>query len=390
MRRYDRTTVLLACTAGFFVTYFARMAISPVVPFIAEDFQVSNAAIGIALTGMWLAYGLAQYPSGIIGDRFGERQVILVAVGGTTVAAVLLTLTPLFALFSIVVIILGAMAGLHYSPATNLISRTHDNIGWAVGIHQLGPPVAGLLAPVIATWVGVRYGWRPAIATVVLVGLPTALFVLWGVRRSAPQRPDERVMERLRVGAGKTVLVRPAIVFTIVIAMLGTFVIQALLTFLPMFLVEYRAYTATVGGVGFSAFFVVRAIVQPVIGRLSDTYGRDLGVGLALCCGALGIFGLVFATSIVGVAIAIGLAGSGMAFFAVIDARFIDALGDAEQGSGFGLVRTVYTVIGAAGPAGAGIFADAFGWHVSFIILGTMLALACLAIFLNRVCSLGY
>ena len=82
MRWQYRTTVLALCLLAFFVTYFARMAISPVIPFIADDFDVTNTQIGFALSGMWLAYGLSQFPSGVLGDRFGEKRVILVAVGG--------------------------------------------------------------------------------------------------------------------------------------------------------------------------------------------------------------------------------------------------------------------------------------------------------------------
>ncbi|TKX77174.1 MFS transporter, partial [Halorubrum sp. SD626R] len=85
-----RHTVLALCMLAFFVTYFARLAISPVVPFIVDDFAVSNTAIGAALSGMWLAYGVSQFPSGILADRFGERRVILVAVGGSAAMSALL------------------------------------------------------------------------------------------------------------------------------------------------------------------------------------------------------------------------------------------------------------------------------------------------------------
>jgi len=59
----------------------ARLVISPVVPAISNAFGVSNAAIGLALTGMWLAYAAAQFPSGLLADRYGERSIILVSVG---------------------------------------------------------------------------------------------------------------------------------------------------------------------------------------------------------------------------------------------------------------------------------------------------------------------
>ena len=89
MSCYYRYTVLILCTFVFFATMVARLAISPIVPAITSDFQISNTAIRIALTGMWLAYALVQFPSGILGDRFGERIVILFALGGTAIMSVL-------------------------------------------------------------------------------------------------------------------------------------------------------------------------------------------------------------------------------------------------------------------------------------------------------------
>jgi len=115
---------------AFLVTYFARLAISPVVPLIVDDFTVSNTAIGVALSGMWLAYGAAQFPSGVLADRYGgERRVILVAVGGTTAMSVVLALAPVFPAFVLAAVCLGLVAGLHYAVATTLLSRTFDDIG---------------------------------------------------------------------------------------------------------------------------------------------------------------------------------------------------------------------------------------------------------------------
>ncbi|TKX51954.1 MFS transporter, partial [Halorubrum sp. SS7] len=73
-----------------------RLAISPVVPLIIDDLGVSNTAIGVALSGMWFAYGLSQFPSGILADRYGERRIILVAVGGTTAMSLVLAVVPVF------------------------------------------------------------------------------------------------------------------------------------------------------------------------------------------------------------------------------------------------------------------------------------------------------
>ncbi|TYL36962.1 MFS transporter [Natronococcus pandeyae] len=390
MRWRYRTTVLGLCLLAFFVTYFARMAISPVIPFIADDFDVSNTQIGFALSGMWLAYGLSQFPSGVLGDRYGEKPVILVAVGGTTIASLLLAFAPTFAVFVAFAVFLGLVAGLHYAVATTLLSRTYDELGRAVGIHSIGGPLAGLVAPVAAAWVGVRFGWRPAIALTLGVGIPVFAAFAWLVRSTLPRRPDQPMRERFELATLRELVSRPAVAFTLAIAILGTFIVQGLLTFLPTFLIDYHHYSAPLAGAAFSAFFVVRTVGQFLLGEFSDRYGRDLAIGTAMLAGTIGLFGLVVGSGLAAIGIAVVLAGVGSSFFAALDPRFLDQFGDTEQGAGFGLVRTVYTVVGSAGSVGVGLFADLFGWGPSFVVLAGLFLCPFLGLVTNRLFDLGY
>ncbi len=385
-----RHTVLSLCMLAFLVTYFARLAISPVVPLIVEEFAVSNAAIGLALSGMWLAYGVSQFPSGVLADRFGERRVILVAVGGTASMSVLLALAPAFPAFVLAAVLLGLVAGLHYAVATTLLSRTFDDIGTAIGLHSVGGPLAGLIAPVAAAWVGVRYGWRPAIALAALVGLPVFVLFAWRVRPTVPRRPDQPMRDRFRLETLFELLSRPSVLLPLFVAMVGTYIVQGMMSFLPTFLVEFRGYSTGVAAGLFSAFFVVRAVAQVGIGRLSDRFGRDAAIGGAMLAGAIGTAGFVLGPGAVGVAVAVVLAGVGSSFFSAIDPRFMDALGDAERGAGFGLVRTVYTVIGSAGSVGVGLAADLFGWGVSLGILAVLFAVTVVVLAANWALGTGY
>ncbi|WP_066418559.1 MFS transporter [Halorubrum aethiopicum] len=385
-----RHTVLTLCMLAFFVTYFARLAISPVVPFITADFDVSNTAVGVALSGMWLAYGLSQFPSGILADRFGERRVILVAVGGTTAASLLLALAPVFPAFVLIAFLLGLVAGLHYAVATTLLSRTFDDLGTAVGLHSIGGPLAGLVAPVAAAWVGVRYGWRPGVALAALVGVPIFAVFAWRIRPTEPRRPDQPMRDRLRLGPLVELLSRPSVLLPLAIATIGTYVTQGVISFLPTFLVDFRGYSPSFAGGVFSAFFVVRAGAQVAIGRLSDRAGRDGAIGMAMLSGALGAAGFVALPGYVGLAVAVLLAGFGSSFFSAIDPRFMDAMSETERGAGFGLVRTVYTVIGSAGSVGVGLTADLFGWAVSFGVLAGLFGVAFLVIAANALLGTGY
>ncbi|WP_090376865.1 MFS transporter [Natronobacterium texcoconense] len=383
MRWRYRNTVLLLCTLAFFVVMFGRLAISPVVPEITGEFDVSNAVIGAALTGMWLAYGLTQYPSGVIGDRFGERKTILVAVGGTAAASLFIALAPAFPAFVVATLVLGAVAGLHYSVATTLLSRIHDNVGTAIGIHNSGATVAGLVAPIVVAWVGVTYGWRPAIALTVAVGVPSFVLIYLFVRPTEPQRPDESMRDRIELESVLELLSRPVIAFSLFIAIVGEFVWQGVASFLPVFLMAHHEYSPTLAATGFSAYFVAQGIAQVGVGVVSDRFGQDRATAGCLLAGAVGIGLLITGQGLVAVAVGLALLGIAMSFEAALLPRFLTVLGDAERGAGFGLVRTVYLVTASSGSVVVGLVADVFGWGVSFALLGGLLVLAFLALVVN-------
>jgi len=376
---YERT-VLSACTLAFFATMVARLVISPVVPTIGDEFSVSNSAIGLALSGMWLAYALAQFPSGLLGDRFGERVVILVAVGGTALASLLLALSPTFSVFVVLTATLGAVAGLHYSVATTLLSKIFTKTGTAIGIHSTGAPFAGLLAPVLAAYTGTILGWRYAVALGAVAAAPALVLVGRGIRPIEPQRPDQSIRKRVEPALLVELLSRPPIAGTMVIAVLSAFVWQGTASFLPTFLVEHRGYSEPAAGVVFSGYFVVQGIGQPGMGWLSDHIGRDTAMAVCALAGIAGYALYVLGPGIASVVLATTFVGIAMSWTATMLPKFLDFMSAEEEGMGFGLVRTTYMVFGATGSVGVGTLADLFGWAVAFLALAGILVVVLLGL----------
>lgn len=200
-----------------------------------------------------------QFPSGVLVDRVGEQRVVLLAVGGTAVACTLIAAAPLFAALLVATVLLGALAGLHHSVATALLTRTYEDIRTAIGVHNAGGPAAGPVAAVLTAWVGLRYGWRGGVAIGALVAVPLFILFAWRVQPTEPRRPDQPMRERFESGSLPELLSRPRIEFTVYLAVSGPFVLQATPSFLPTFLVEYRGLSPTLAGVVFSVYFVSRS-----------------------------------------------------------------------------------------------------------------------------------
>lgn len=365
--------VLGACTLAFFATMAARLAISPVVPAISEAFAASNGVIGLALTGMWLAYAVSQFPSGLLADRYGERTVILIAVVGTAAASALLAAAPSYAVFLVGAVVLGGVAGLHFSVATSLLTRVFPETGTAIGIHSAGAPLAGLVIPLAAGAVGTWLGWPWAVALGAVVALPAAALFAVVVRPTAPARPDVSVWSRLRVRPILKLLSRRPIALTAGLSVAGDFVWQATASFLPAFLIAYHGYSTPRAGALFSLYFVVQGFGQPALGLLSDRIGRYPAAALAVGIGVWGYGVLVVGSGLWMVGAGIVCVGLAMSWGAALLPALMDHLDEKERSAGFGLIRTAYMVLGASGSAVTGAVADALGWGAAFLVLAGLL-----------------
>ncbi len=385
-----RHTLLTHCTLAFFATMVGRVAISPVVPSITSEFSVSNTLIGASLSGMWFSYALVQYPSGILATRYGERRLILVSIGGTGTASILIATAPRFEVFFLGMLLLGSVTGLHFSVATAMITSAFNRIGTPIAIHNSGGPIAGLCAPIVVSWIAVRYGWRPAIAATVFVAALVFILFARNISSEESRRQKMTIVKQYHVRPLITVLSRPAIAFTTAVAILAEFVWTALISFLPTFLIVYREYSSTESGVLFAMYFLTLGTLQVGTGLLSDRYGRNIATGVCMGSAIAGLTMLLIAPGMEAAVIGILFLGFGMGWGASVFPQLMDHLTESEREIGFGFIRTVYLVIASTGSLALGVLADQFGWGVSFSTLIFSLVVICCLLLGNWVCRTGY
>ena len=381
-----RNEVLGLAVAAFFGTMVARIVISPVVPDVIDAFDVTTAQVGLALSGMWAAYALLQFPSGVLAERYGERRLVLAGLGLTGLASVLLAAAPSFPAFVAVVVFLGTGAGLYFTPATALLTARFERTGLPLGVHSTGEQLAGLAAPVAAAATAVRYGWRPALLLGAAVALPIAALIAWRVERTPPTRPDASLLERLDPALLAGVLRRPPVAYTMAVGVLCYFSWQAYASFFPTFLVVHLGVDPGRASALFGGAFAVAVVGLPVLGRLSDRVGRDAALAIVFLAtaGGYGVFLLGPRPGPLAAAVGVGLLGLGLSWSGVLHSRFMDHFSAAERGTAFGMVRTLGVLLGSTGSVVTGTLADVAGWPVAYGAVAGLLLLGTLALGLNR------
>jgi MFS family permease len=209
------------------------------------------------------------------------------------------------------------------------------------------------------------------------------------VPRTAAARPDRGLRDALDPGLLVGVLARPAVVYSVAVAVVGGYTFQAVSSFLPTFLVEHRALDTGAASLALGGVFALAAVAQPVAGRVSDARSRDLAIGASFSLTAAGVATLVLVPSLAGLLAGTVLLGVGVSWPGTVQARLMDQLDDAERGLGFGAVRTVYLLLSALGSAVTGALADAGGWPLAYGAVVVLLAACLLAMALNRAAGPG-
>lgn len=154
-----RHTVLALCVLAYFGIRFIEFALSLVFPDIQQALGTSVFAIGVAVTASTVTYAISQLPSGALGDRFGERAVIIAALGLTGLASLLFAAAPRGSFIVLGMSLIGLVSGAYYSPATTLLTDLFEETGRrlvSIGLalkslglpapssHSSGPPTAGV------------------------------------------------------------------------------------------------------------------------------------------------------------------------------------------------------------------------------------------------------
>jgi len=251
-----REAVLVVLIAGNFAQLGSRLLISPLVPAILRDFAISKSEIGFALTGMWAVYALFQFPSGLLAKVFGKTKVILTALILTSLGGLLLAFAPGFGVFRVLVISLGVGTGLYLTVAASMLAELFDREGQVLGFVTAGGAFAGLIAPLVAGFIVSRYDWRQAMLVWMVIPLTVAAVFAYLVyvpgRRYGGTDDGGKSVEVLEAFS---ILGRPTILFTIVLASITMFTWQSFASFLPTFFVEDVGLSATESSAAFGLFF---------------------------------------------------------------------------------------------------------------------------------------
>ncbi len=190
-RRYENTLVLiLFFTWG--TVFLDRMSQLYLAPFFAPEFQLSNQQIGFLASVVAITWALSGYFFGALSDQFGRRRVLIPAVFAFSALSWISGLAHTFHQLLWIRALMGVAEGPCWSVITALIeessppSRRGRNVGFVVSAAAL---VGLAAAPVLATQIASRFGWRWAFFVAGMPGIVMGI-LLWKFVKEPEKQPS--------------------------------------------------------------------------------------------------------------------------------------------------------------------------------------------------------
>jgi sugar phosphate permease len=177
-----RYRVLIFLFSLMFLTYLDRISIGLVGKRIISEFHLSNTQFGWVVSAFSLAYALFEIPSGIMGDRKGQRLVLTRIVLWWSVFTALTGVATGLVSLIIVRFFFGMGEAGALPNMSGVISRwlPANELSRGISSSLVGQIAGAAIAPLIVVPLAVAFGWRTTFFVNGCIGLLwVAVCVLW-------------------------------------------------------------------------------------------------------------------------------------------------------------------------------------------------------------------
>jgi ACS family glucarate transporter-like MFS transporter len=395
-----RWIILGLVTVIMFVDSLHRQSLGIAGKTVADELLFNTQTMGWILSGYTLGYALFQIPWGYLGDRFGSRGILTIAVIWASVFTMATGFVPFLTLkgfhLALAFFFLRFLIGVGVAAAppniTKIVSYWAGSRRRGIGssFASVGTGLGGIVAPFFFGWAIRHWNWPVPFYVCGVIGLCVA--AIWWF--SATSRPEENprvnaaeleIIHSQREQLGVTERIGPKLATkTPWKKMAGSLSVWSLLLSYPchsypiyvffnwffIYLIRVRGLTLAQGSFWGATPFIATTLLSPVGGWFSDVAvrrlgkwrGRQVSVWLGMAVSAVLMFAGSHATNN-RLAILLLAGSAGFSFFSLPTwwATCID-LSRNYSGSLSGLMNTFGNLGGWISPILTAYIASRFGW----------------------------
>lgn len=375
----ERVWLLTVLTAGHFVIHWFQQFYPVILPSIKSALNLTNVEVGALTSAQQVMVGLGQMPLGMVADSMVRHRAAILALSLVSMgAAYFLLALPAFiwALLGSALIGLGT-ALWHPTAAASLSNRFPERRATALSINGTGATLSDTITPLLVGVLLANFSWETATQVQLLPGLLFA-FLLWralaGVFSSDVSSPRRISAQLYDVVA---IIKNPAFLGLSVSTGLLSMARLVILTFLPIYLQEHLHYSSVALGMYIALLHVMGTISQPLLGLLSDRFGRK--AVLLPSCLLLGLFFALLAVAPPGIPLGVVIVAIGLFFytlFNIFNAAVMDVASSNAQAATYGLTSLITQLVVIPAPMITGYLIGGLGIKFAFVLAGLFLLIA--------------
>jgi MFS family permease len=374
---------LILCVMGGLAIFSSTMAKNPVLPLFIRSLGVPVSTVGFIAAASTVVGIAVSLPAGVLSDIIGRRRVILIA-------AIVFATAPFFYLLIslpwqlVLVRIYHGLATAILGPvAMAAVADTFEKgRGERMGWYSSATMVGRFLAPLVGGalifgedfhWVYIADGLAGVLVLVAAIRLPLAT-------RAAISGREALRRERGKVGREIVVILRNrGILATSGIEAVQYFAFGCLETFLPIYLKEQGGLSPLKIGLLFTVQILAATLTKPLMGRLSDRYGRVPMIAAGLALGGATTAVMLYSGNYLVLIALIGLFGLGLATVTASTAALVADLSRTySRGSALGVLSSIMDIGHSTGPMVSGLLISAYSYRTTFGVVGASLVLVSL------------
>lgn len=366
-----RLKLLAVVTGGHFGIHWFQQIFPVVLPSLKGQLGLSDVQIGALSSARQLINGAMDLPCGILADSMARRRAPLLASAllAMGVGYSLMGLVPDFVLLLIASGLIGLGTSLwHPAAAASLSNSFPERRATALSVHGMGATVSDTVTPLLAGLALVSVSWTSFLEVQMFPAVVIALLVWGGLARQfsqadSPAGLSGHLRSVMALARNSTFL---GITLATSFMQMGRVIV---ITFLPIYLQEHLGYSPFALGVYIALLHAMGTISQPIMGHLSDRFGRKAVLFPSFL--ALGLFFALLAIAAPGIPLGLVVGAIGLFFYTLLNitvASAMDVAGSELQATTYGLSSLLMQIATSPTPMAAGWLIGIYGIHSSFLV----------------------
>jgi predicted MFS family arabinose efflux permease len=357
-----------------FLTVVDLFATQAILPSLAKHYNVTPAAMGLAVNASTLGMAVAGLAVAFFSRRLNRRAGILIALCVLAIPTALLASAPDLTTFTILRIVQGLCMASAFTLTLAYLGEECSAMaaGGAFAAYITGNVASNLIGRLVSAGVADHLGLAANFYFFSALNLAGAVLVYVTIRSTTPNASDATTSP---LGAWMAHLRNPplraafGIGFCILFVFIGTF------TYVNFVLVREPLSLAPMA-LGFVYFvFLPSVITTPFAGAAVQRFGTQPTFWSALALAGLGL-PLLLLPNLIAILVGLTLIGIGTFFAQAAATGFVGRAATTDRGSASGIYLACYFLGGLVGSAVLGQLFDSFGWEACVAGIGLVLIVA--------------